>query len=266
MKKQINFQSQDQTIYGEFYLPEGKASTHTVMLLPGFPNNLESYLMVGLGQAMAKQGISLLTFTYRGTYQSQGTYSWENTQEDIRAALAWLHQDQVVRQYQLNTNQTILGGISYGGGMGLIYAANHPEVRRVFSIAGTDHGEFAREYFRNPAFADMIETWFAELRSPAGPVHFEDSQTAAQLQSADQFDLQRAAPALADRDLLLIAGWDDKNVTIESHILPFYRALVASQAQQVQIRAFQDNHEFPNSQEQLAQTVINWILGPSLIQ
>ena len=261
IKEHIAFQSQGKTIQGKLYLPEGQVATHTVLLLPGFPDSLEDYLHVEFCQAMAKQGISTFTFSNRGTYKSQGTFSWGNTQEDIHAAFAWLHQEKNIHKYQLNLNNLVLGGYSYGGGMGITYAAQHPEVRRVFSIAGTDHGEFAREYLRNPTFAQMIDTWFNEIRYPAGPVNFEDRDTATYLsQNSDQYDLKLAAPSLADRDMLLIAGWDDTNVSIESHILPFYRALVAANAQKVQIIAFQDNHIFENSREQLAQTVVNWIL------
>jgi dipeptidyl aminopeptidase/acylaminoacyl peptidase len=262
MNEQVQFQSQGKTIQGELYLPEGQAATNTVLLLPGFPNSLEDYLNVEFCQAMAIQGISTFTFSYSGTYQSEGTFSWGNTQEDIQAAFAWLHQEKNIRQYQLNTDNLILGGYSYGGGMGITYTAQHPQVRRVFSIAGTDHGEFAREYLRNPAFAQMIEAWFDEIRLPAGPVNFEDIETATELsQNSEQYDLKLAAPSLADRDILLIAGWDDSTVSIESHILPLYRALVAANAQKVQIIAFQDNHIFENSREQLAQTVVNWILN-----
>jgi len=153
MKEQVEFRSQGHTIRGEFYLAEGQADIHTALLLPGFPDSLEDSLVMELGQGMAKQGISVLTFNYRGTHKSEGAFSLSNTLEDIQAAFTWLHQERIIRQFQLNTRDLVLGGISYGGGMGIAYAAKHPEVRRIFSIAGTDHGEFAREYMRNPAFA-----------------------------------------------------------------------------------------------------------------
>lgn len=262
MKEQVEFRSQDHTIQGEFYLAEGQAATHTALLLLGFPDSLEDSLVIELGQGMAEQGISVLTFNYRGTHKSEGTFSLRNTLEDIHAAFTWLHQERIIRQFRLNTRDPVLGGISYGGGMGIAYAARHPEVRRVFSIAGTDHGEFAREYMRKPDFAQMVDTWFDELKFPTGPVTFERREAVKELtQNPDLYDLKLAAPSLADREILLIAGWDDLSATIESHILPFYRALAASNAQKVQIIAFQDNHLFENSHEQLSQTVADWILA-----
>ena len=108
----------------------------------------------------------------------------------------------------------------------------------------------------------MVDTWFDELKFPAGQVNFEGREAVKELtQNPDLYDLKLAAPSLADREILLIAGGDDLSATIESHILPFYRALAASNAQKVQIIAFQDNHLFENSHEQLSQAVADWILA-----
>jgi pimeloyl-ACP methyl ester carboxylesterase len=258
MKKPIEFLSQGHKIRGEFHLVEGGATTHTVLLLPGFPGNVEDVLE--LGQRMSRHGFNTLTFNYRGTHKSEGTFSLQNTLEDIQAAFAYLHQERVIREFQVNTSELVLGGYSYGGGMALAYAANHPEIRRIFSIAGTDHGEFAREYERNPAFAEMISAEFEELKPPTGPVHFEGREAVKELtQNPDPYDLKLGATALADRDILLIGGWDDPNVTIEHHVLPLYRALVEANARKVQIAAFQDNHAFERSREELAAIVIRWV-------
>jgi len=71
--------------------------------------------------------------------------------------------------------------------------------------------------------------------------------------------LRLGANALASRDILLIGGWDDKNVVIEHHALPLYRALVEAKTQKIQIAAFQDDHAFERSREELAETVIHWV-------
>jgi hypothetical protein len=147
--------------------------------------------------------------------------------------------------------------------MVLAYAAKYPGFKRIFAIAGTDHGEFVREYKRNPLFSEMIDAIFEELKSPAGPVRFEGKAAIEELtQNPTPYDLRINAIALANRDILLIGGWDDTNVTIEHHILPFYRALVNTNAQKVQITVFQDNHEFEKSREELAATIIRWIKSP----
>lgn len=258
MKVPIEFISQNYTIQGKFYSTEGKPPFPTVLLLPGWPGNEDDVL--GLGQTMSQHGINTVNFNYRGTHKSKGTFGFKNTLEDIQAAMEYLHQEEIICKFQIDTDRLILGGYSYGGGMALTYAFSHPEIKRIFSIAGTDHGEFAREYMRNPAFTQMIDTMFEELKFPAGPVHFEGREAIKELtQNPDPYDLNLGATALTDRDILLIGGWEDLNNTIEHHILPLYRALVTAGAQQVSIVAFQDSHEFEECGDELAWSVVRWV-------
>lgn len=258
MKIPIDFVSKGYKIQGKFYLTMGEPTFPTVLLLQGFPGNEEDVLE--LGQRMSQCGINALTFNYRGTYQSEGTYSLQSTLEDISAAIEYLHQEGVIRKFQIDTGKLVLGGWSYGGGMALAYAAAHPEIERVFSIAGTDHGELGREYKRNPACAEMIDAMFEELKSPTGPVRFVGKAVIEELvQNPAPYDLRPNATAVANRDILLVGGWDDPYVTIEHHVLPFYRALVDANARKVQIAAFQDNHAFEKSREELAVIVIRWV-------
>ncbi len=121
----------------------------------------------------------------------------------------------------------MLGGWSYGGGIGLIYAVNHPEVAHVFSIAGTDHGEFAREYQRNKTVAELVDKEFDELKHPNGPVRFVDDLAIKNelIPNLDLYDLLRNTAELAERDVLLMGGWDDYETIIEDHVLPCYRRL-----------------------------------------
>ena len=125
---------------GKFYAVEGEGSFTTVILLQGFPGNEIDVL--GIGKRLSEAGINALTFNYSGTYQSEGLYSFTNTQKDIKAAYNFIHQPENIIEYKIDTTRIILGGYSYGGGMALTYAANHPEIKTVFSIAGTDHGAY----------------------------------------------------------------------------------------------------------------------------
>ena len=48
-------------------------------------------------------------------------------------------------------------------------------------------------------------------------------------------------------------------MTIDQCILPFYRALEKAEAKNVKIVAFQDDHYFKNSREELVQAVMAWL-------
>jgi dienelactone hydrolase len=256
----ITIQRDDVLLQGKFYLAGENGSFPTLILLHGFPGNKTDVL--GLGNRISQAGINVLTFSYSGTHQSDGEWSFENTQKDIHAAYNFLHRPENIVKYKIDTSAIYLGGFSFGGGMALTYAASHPEITSVFSIAGTDHGEFMREYFRNKEFATVIDHMFEELKAPKGPVRFAreamPSEATPEIFAIldSTLDLRKCALSLAKKDILLIGGWDDQNVTIGHHILPLYRALNEAPADRVKIVAFQDDHSFRKSREKLAETII----------
>ena len=260
MKTSVQFERQGHIIQGKFYTAATKSDPRpTVLLLAGFPGNEDDVL--GLGAELSAHGLNTMTFNYSGTYQSEGDYSLRNSQLDIEAALDFLRDEAIVKKYHLTPGEIVLGGWSYGGGMALSYAANHPDIQHIFSIAGTDHGEFAREYLRNAAFAEMVNEIFDSLRYLDGPVRFSGKAAIREelIQNPTPYDVSSRAPDFVDRNILLIGAWDDLNVTIEYHILPFYRALMELDAENVQLNAFQDNHGFENSRLALANTIVEWL-------
>ncbi|MBN1363353.1 MAG: alpha/beta fold hydrolase [Syntrophaceae bacterium] len=248
---------------GNFYPAEGAGPITTVILLHGFPGNEIDVL--GVGQKLSESGINALTFNYSGTYQSDGLFSFDNTQKDIKAAYDFAQHPANVEKFRIDTTEIILGGYSYGGGMALTYAANHPEITNVFSIAGTDHGEFFREYFRNEEFKQMIDKIFEQLTDPQGPVRFsgggkpKDVKEESFAGADSTYDLRKCASLLSSKNILLIGGWDDVNVTMDHHMLPLYRALQKENADKVTIVAFQDDHSFNKVRSELAGIIINWL-------
>jgi dipeptidyl aminopeptidase/acylaminoacyl peptidase len=189
----------------------------------------------------------------------------EYTMKDIETAFDFLKESNNVAKYQIDTSKIYLGGYSFGGGMSLTYAANHPEIKKVFSIAGTDHGQFFRDYFENQHFAKMIDNMFEQLKAPVGPVRFEENKMPKDITPEDvnkidsTIDLRVCAPLIADRKILLIAGIDDPMVTMENHMLPLYRELQNKGAENVKFVVIQDDHSFRKSREKVSNIILNWI-------
>lgn len=216
----ITFKSHECLLKGKFYAVKDRGLFPTAIMLHGFPGNENDVL--GLGQKMCEARINTLTFNYSGTHQSEGEFSLENTLRDILTAYQYLHLPEIISSFNIDPMRICLGGASYGGGMALAFAANHPEINSVFSIAGTDHGELAREYSRNPSFAQMMDSIFDELKAPLGPIKFGGKEAFKELMdNADRYDLRSSALKLADRNILLLGGWEDLNVTIEDHLYPY---------------------------------------------
>jgi uncharacterized protein len=248
---------------GKIHAAEGEGVFPAVILLQGFPGNETD--VIGIGEKMARAGINALIFNYRGTFQSQGSASAENDLKDISAAFEFLLKPENIHKYKIDTSRIFLGGWSHGGGMALAYAAGHPEVTAVFSIAGNDFGEFMRLYVSNPEIRKMIDESFAKMAGPGGEARFEKGATPKEMADVgiDKinpiFDLKKNAAVLAQKDILLIGGWNDALATVEQFMLPLYRSLQNEKAMRVRITAFQDGHYFRNTREEVAKTVIDWI-------
>jgi dienelactone hydrolase len=254
----ISFQSQGHSLKGKFYQGDTTGRALTLILLQGFPGNQQDVL--GLGQKLAIAGVNVFTFNYSGTHKSEGEFTMSNTLTDIQAAYDYLHQSDVVRRFHVDTSRVILGGYSYGGGMALTYASRHPEIRRVVSIAGTDHGEFAREYLRNPQMAQSMDSLFDKLKTPDGPINFEGRGLLKKLAAnPTPVDLRLSANDLAPRDILLIGGWDDAQITIDQFLLPLYRSLKKAGANKIRFVALHADHSFRNVREELATELLRWM-------
>ena len=255
----ISFHRDDVLLRGKFHQAVGELPLPTLILLQGSPGNTEDVL--GLGSGLAPRGYNTLTFNYSGTHESGGLSSFENTQADIAAAFGYLSDN--CEELGVDPDRVILGGWSYGGGMGLIYAANNPDVRAVFSIAGTDHGEFMREYQTDPAYHTMIDEIFESMKQPNSPWRLAPGATPAEIGSdlsrIKPFDLCESAVHLSDRQVLLVGGWDDLNVKIERHLIPLYRALASQDSAHVSLRLFRTDHGFSNVRRELLDLLVDWM-------
>jgi pimeloyl-ACP methyl ester carboxylesterase len=255
----IEFISEDACVRGRFFAAAGMTPATTLLLVPGWPGNPNDVL--GLGALLVEQGINVCTFNPRGLHQSEGIHSHANTLQDIGAALRWLRQADVRRRFEVDLTRLVLGGHSYGGGMAMAYAARDSSIRRVISIAGTDHGEFIREFQRNAAFAEGVRRMLWSTRALESPARFEVEAGLKELvDHQDIYGLRENAANLADRSILLIGGWEDEQVTIDQFLLPLYRELKGAGAAKVTFLVYHTDHDFSKVLQQLASDIADWLL------
>lgn len=249
-------------LQGKFYESPEEGFLPTVVLLPGFPGNEND--VIGLGDRLSQLGVNVLMFNYSGTHKSQGLWGFNHVQSDITAALQFLRILPNMTTFGIDTTNIVLGGYSYGGGMAMSYAIDHPEIDKVISIAGNDWGEHFEEYVKNrdlKTSLDGMVDWAVSsglVRPAEGelPKEFLANGTAG-LDSS--LYIKRNAGRLAQKNILLIGAWNDSSVEIETYILPLYRALQAENAQQVRIIAYQDDHSFSHSRDAMANAINNWV-------
>jgi dienelactone hydrolase len=177
--------------------------------------------------------------------------------DDIAAALAWIRRSE---RGGLNNSNIVLGGHSWGGGMSLAYGARDATVRRVFSVAGTDHGLFIREYESDPDYAAALHEVLDASSAPTGPIRFDVDATLRELAEGQAtYGLLENADRLADRSIMLIGGWEDENVTVDETMLPLYRALREAKAEDVTFRVYHSDHGFGSVRSELHADLLAWV-------
>lgn len=259
---EVTINKQDLHISAYFHDVEGEGRFPTLIMLQGFGANNNDVL--GLGVALSKSGINVLTIINSGVSPSEGLFSFDNSVEDLEAAYTFIHDPENIAQFKIDTAKIIVGGLSFGGGIAMSDAVSHPEIKHVISIAGNDWGAYFEEYAVNSALKERVDANMNRIIT-SGRMKFEAGAQPAEMLSAglDKVNpnlyLKKNAKALASKDILLIGGWDDQVVNIDRYILPLYRELQKENTAQVRIVAFQDHHGFSESREQIAEVIKEWI-------
>ena len=253
---QIVFERFGNKIQGYFFESREIPALATVLFLQGFPGIEGDELMC---ESLAQRDIHVMTFNYRGTFQSEGTFSFSNAIDDIHAAIQYLTDRDVQEQYSIDEEKLILGGWSFGSGLVPAGAIRNREITRLFCISGRDFGVEARRIEQNPDYMREVFQNLLPLRKPKGPVHFKDDLLADLCNNQETLDIANITPKLRDYDVLLIGGWDDPISPIEHHLIPFYRSLVENGNNQVRIEALDTDHEFSNCRNELVELIYDWI-------
>ena len=128
-----------------FFLAAGHGPKPTVLLLHGLPGNERN---LDLAQSIRRAGWNVLTFTYRGAWGSEGTFSLQHAVDDSAAALSFLRSPDAVRTYGIDLHRIVIAGHSMGG-----YMASHTAQH---DIAETDLGRTA---FPPLAGVILLDAW-----------------------------------------------------------------------------------------------------------
>jgi uncharacterized protein len=175
-----------------------------LVLCHGFPQAPREAASAGLrygelADRIAEQtDMSVLTFNFRGTGQSEGDFSLGGWSSDLRAALAHLRND--------GMDEIWLLGFGVGGSLALWTAAQDPEIRGVCSLSARatfdDWAEHSEELIAHARRFGMI-------RSADFP--HDHAAWTEELKAIRPLD---AMPLIPPRPVMLIHGVQDDRVPV----------------------------------------------------
>lgn len=125
-------------INGVAYLASGAGMHPTFVLLHGLPGNEKN---LDLAQAVRRAGWNAITFNYRGSWGSPGSFRFGQNLEDADAVLRYIADS--ARQLGIDAAHVVIAGHSMGGWVAILTAAHHPELAGLVLISAADMGRDA---------------------------------------------------------------------------------------------------------------------------
>jgi len=252
----LSFESEGSNLLGYFY-PSIHPNSPTLLFTQGF---MDSGDIWSIGEKLSKNGINVFQFDFRGCHKSEGKQGLMNSQVDIGAALTFLNSTEMMKKYNIDPENIIVGGYSYGGHMSMLFAINHPEIKRVISISGGDLGIFGDLVKLNPNLRKGYSDFFKSIKKPNGPVNFKyDDPIQELIDNQEYFYILKQVDNLSNVDIFLTGGLDDNVVNMEDYILPLYRVLKKNKTMNVECNVYQSGHSYKGVSDELLTDIENWI-------
>ena len=124
-------------INGVAYLAAGAGPHPTVVLLHGLPGNEKN---LDLAQAIRRAGWNVVTFNYRGSWGSPGTFSFGGNLADAKAVLAFVREPAHATPLRIDTGKLVIAGHSMGGWVTALTAAQDQGLAGAVLISAADMG------------------------------------------------------------------------------------------------------------------------------
>ncbi len=112
------------------YRANGKQKHPTLILLHGYPGNERN---LDLAQVVRSRGWNVIYFNYRGSWGSQGKFSFANAVEDVANVVAFCKKNQ--EKLQIDPSNIVLFGHSMGGWVCLKALQRLPNIRKGFALS-----------------------------------------------------------------------------------------------------------------------------------
>lgn len=231
------------------YTAAGAGPHPTLLFLHGFPGNETN---IDLLQAVRRAGWNAMRINYRGSWGSEGKFSYGSARADAAAAVAWLADPANAAKYRVDASRIVVAGHSLGGFMTASAAAADPRVAGAVLIDAADIGA------RKATIVDAATRQAAidRLRPDTPPLVATPEGLVAELErDGEQLRLAPLLAKLGQRPALVIGA--------ELALGPANRKAVeaarAAGASAVTETYLPTDHSFSDARIALESEVIRWL-------
>lgn len=241
----LHIPSHGVNINGLIYQPSGAGAHPTFVLLHGLPGNEKN---LDLAQAVRRAGWNAVTFNYRGSWGSPGTFRFSQTFEDADAVLAYLRDSTNAARLGIDVHRIVLAGHSMGGWVVVHTAAHDHGLLGAVLISAADMSAHAGGP-HDRLVAEMADN----MESLAGVA--PESMADDLLSIAPAYRFENAASGLAHIPLLVITAND--GLAPDSDAL--VQAIEAKGGHRVTTLHFATDHSYSDKRIALESAILNWL-------
>lgn len=244
LREAITLENKGEKIFGILHRPLDKKPVPAVLICSGFAGNKcgKFRLFVTLGKELAKRGIAVFRFDYRGAGDSEGEFSditLEGEISDVETCIKFLDADPLIDSLRIG-----LLGKSLGGVVSVLFASRSSKIKSLALWAPVFKAKPWQEVWESYQSNKPLDTKQQEIIKDL-PSIFPNSEFLNQFFA---LDLKKELIKLKDIPLLHIHGKKDQVVKIE-HTKEYEKVRNGLDNSHFVYLAESD-HDFSNLQEQ----------------
>jgi pimeloyl-ACP methyl ester carboxylesterase len=250
----IQFESHGAGVNGTLFRPAGKGVHPTVILFHGLPGNEQN---LDLLRAIQRAGWTAITFHYRGSWGSGGTFTLAGGVEDGEALLSEIARPERAAAWGVDTKHLVVIGHSYGGYIAAAILARHAEIPGAVLIAPWDPSYDQRKYLKIPEAqrAKQAAIDFDDVPGRLGSVTVKQL-TEDLLANGAELDLTHLARSIASRQILLFTATRDDP---DDQARDLIASLHDLQAPHLSAQSMETDHDFDDRRIALQVAILKWL-------
>jgi uncharacterized protein len=241
----LHIPSNGALINGVVYSPAGEGVHPTIVICHGLPGNEKN---LDLAQAVRRAGWNAVTFNYRGSWGSPGSYKFAQNLEDADAVLAYLREPSNAARLGINTKRLVLAGHSMGGWVTVMTAGHDHGLAGVILISAADMGLMGKTE-HDKLVAEMADNMEGLAGVTAEAMAEEDAK------NVKAFEFSNAVAGLKNVPMLVLTANDGLAPQADALV----RAVRAEGNQSVKAIHQATDHSWSDRRIFLESAVIAWL-------